>query len=95
MKQYTKSSKYIDSDYEAIKETAEQVVGAEIMPYKVAEKLYNYVVQKLEYDYEKLAQINSEKFGGTNKASDILNIDMDKSRGLLIVSFRDDSDRKN
>jgi PKD repeat protein len=75
LKQYTKSSKYIDSDNEAIKETVKQVVGAETMPYKVAEKLYNYVVQKLEYDYEKLAQINSGKFGETNKASEILNLD--------------------
>lgn len=75
LKQYTKSSKYIDSDNEAIKETVKQVVGAETMPYKVAEKLYNYVVQKLEYDYEKLAQRNSGKSGETNKASEILNLD--------------------
>ncbi|MFH0875097.1 MAG: transglutaminase-like domain-containing protein, partial [archaeon] len=45
------------------------------IPYKVAEKLYNYVVQKLEYDNEKLAQRNSGKFGETNKASEILNLD--------------------
>jgi len=75
LKQYTKSSKYIDSDNEAIKETVEQVVGAETMPYKVAEKLYNYVVQKLEYDYGKLAQRSSGKFGESNKASEILNLD--------------------
>jgi len=74
LKQYTKSSKYIDSDNEAIKETVKQVVGAETIPYKVAEKLYNYVVQKLEYDYEKLAQRNSGKSGETNKASEILNL---------------------
>jgi len=75
LKQYTKSSKYIDSDNEAIKETVNQVVGTETIPYKVAEKLYDYVAQKLEYDYEKFAQINSGKFPGPNKASEILNLD--------------------
>jgi hypothetical protein len=75
LKQYTKSSKYIDSDKEAIKETVKQVVGAETIPYKVAEKLYNYVVQKLEYDNEKYAQHLSGKFGERNKASEILNLD--------------------
>jgi len=75
LKQYTESSKYIDSDNEAIKETVEQIVGVETIPYKIAENLYNYVVQKMEYDNEKLAQINSGNFGETNKASEILNLD--------------------
>jgi hypothetical protein len=74
LKKYTKSSKYIDNDSEAIKETVKQIVGPETVPYKVAEKLYDYVIQKLEYDNEKLAQINSGKFGGPNKASEILNM---------------------
>lgn len=74
LKKYTKSSKYIDSDNETIKETVKQIVGPETIPYKVAEKLYNYVAQKLEYDNEKLAQINSGKFGEPNRASEILNM---------------------
>jgi len=75
LKQYTKSNKYIDSDNEAIKETVKQVAGTETIPCKVAEKLYNYVVQKLEYDNEKYGQRHLGKSGGTNKASDILNLD--------------------
>ncbi|MHB1275053.1 MAG: transglutaminase domain-containing protein [Candidatus Humimicrobiaceae bacterium] len=71
LKQYTKSNKYIDSDNEAIIETVKQVVGTETVPYVIAEKLYNYVKNKLEYDYEKLAQ----KTRKTNKASEILNLD--------------------
>ncbi|MHB1253913.1 MAG: transglutaminase domain-containing protein [Candidatus Humimicrobiaceae bacterium] len=71
LKQYTKSNKYIDSSNKAIIETVKQVVGTETVPYVIAEKLYNYVKNKLEYDYEKLAQ----KTRKTNKASEILNLD--------------------
>ncbi|MHB9129354.1 MAG: transglutaminase-like domain-containing protein, partial [Candidatus Humimicrobiaceae bacterium] len=38
---------------------------------KFAEKLYNFVKNKLEYDYEKFAQ----KSNKTLKASEILNLD--------------------
>ena len=71
LKQYTKSDKYIDSNNEAIIETVKQVVGTETVPYKIAEKLYSFVKNKLEYDYEKLAQ----KSRKTNKASELLNLD--------------------
>ncbi|MCL6088036.1 MAG: PKD domain-containing protein [Actinobacteria bacterium] len=71
LKQYTKSDKYIDSNNEAIIETVKQVVGTETVPYKIAEKLYSFVKNKLEYDYEKFAQ----KSRKTNKASELLNLD--------------------
>ena len=73
LKQYTKSDKYIDSNNKAIIETAKQVVGTETVPYVIAEKLYNFVINKLEYDYEKYAQKSGSR--KTNKASEILNLD--------------------
>jgi transglutaminase/protease-like cytokinesis protein 3 len=73
LKQYTKSDKYIDSSNKAIMETVNQVVGTETVPYVIAEKLYNYVKNKLEYDYEKFAQKSGDR--KTNKASEILNLD--------------------
>jgi len=73
LKQYTKSDKYIDSNNKAIIETAKQVVGTETVPYVIAEKLYNFVINKLEYDYEKYEQESGSR--KTNKASEILNLD--------------------
>ncbi len=73
LKQYTKSDKYIDSSNKAIIETAKQVVGTETVPYIIAEKLYNFVINKLEYDYEKYEQKSGSR--KTNKASEILSLD--------------------
>ena len=56
---YTKSEKYIDSDSPAIIEAATSIVGDETNPYKIAEKLYNFVTGKLDYDYERLEEIGT------------------------------------
>lgn len=68
---YTKSEKYIDSDSPAIIEAATSIVGDETNPYKIAEKLYNFVTGKLDYDYEKIEELYFE----TVNASEILKKD--------------------
>lgn len=42
------------------------------MPYVIAEKLYNFVKNKVEYDYEKFAQKSGNR--KTNKPSELLNL---------------------
>ncbi len=51
---YTKSEYYINSNSYQIKSTVENVVGQETNPVIIAEKLYNYVANRMVYDEEKL-----------------------------------------
>lgn len=67
---YLKSQKLIDSDSEAIKDTVKEVVGSEEDPYKIAEKLYNFVADNFEYDYVRMAEENPKDY----KASELLEI---------------------
>jgi len=70
MELYTKSEKYIDSESPVVIEAAASVVGDETDPYKIAEKLNNFIISKLEYDYERMEEKYSEKMN----ASEILKI---------------------
>jgi hypothetical protein len=72
LKQYTKSEKYIDSDSGKIIDAAMTITAGEENPYKKAELLYNFVTDKLDYDYEKFKKKNYE----ISDASEILNWDM-------------------
>jgi len=67
---YLKSQKLIDSDSEPIKDAVEKVVGIEEEPYKIAEKLYNFVVDNFEYDYIRAAEKDRKDY----KASELLEI---------------------
>ena len=64
----TGSETYIDSDSPIIIETVNEIVGNESNPYLIAEKLYNYIADDLDYDYELAANSNRQLF----KASEIL-----------------------
>ncbi|MCJ7472156.1 MAG: PKD domain-containing protein, partial [Actinobacteria bacterium] len=67
---YLKSQNLIDSDSAPIKDAVEKVVGSEDDSYKIAEKLYNFVVDNFEYDFVRLA----EKERIDYKASELLKI---------------------
>jgi transglutaminase-like putative cysteine protease len=67
---YLKSQKLIDSDSEPIKDVVKKVVGSEDDPYKIAEKLYNFVIDNFEYDYVRFAEKKREDY----KASELLEI---------------------
>lgn len=67
---YTKSEKYIDSESPVVIEAATSAVGDETNPYKIAEKLNNFIISKLEYDYERM----EERYVETLNASEILKI---------------------
>lgn len=65
---YTESESYIDSDSPMIIEAVDEVIGSESNPYLIAEKLYNYIADNLEYDFKLAANNNRQLF----KASEIL-----------------------
>ena len=65
---YTRGEYYINSDSQQIKSVVKYVVGEEADPRKIAEKIYNFVVDKMVYDEEKLGKETS----GYLYASDIL-----------------------
>ncbi|MDZ7838550.1 MAG: transglutaminase domain-containing protein [Actinomycetota bacterium] len=52
---YTMADLYIDSDSSIIKEAAESVIGREKSPVVIMEKLYYYVIDILDYDFDRAA----------------------------------------
>jgi len=52
---YTVSEYYINSDSQQIKSAVKSVTGEETDPVKIAEKFYDFVIDKMVYDEEKLA----------------------------------------
>lgn len=70
VKEYTKSEKSIDSDSKIIKAAAADIIGQETEPMAVAEKLYNYVIDNMEYDWERYAAVERENL----LASELLDI---------------------
>ena len=52
---YTVSEYYINSDSRQVRSAVESVIGEETDPVKIAEKLYDFVIDKMVYDEEKLA----------------------------------------
>ena len=65
---YTGSGSYIDSDSPTIIEAVDEAIGSESNPYLIAEKLYSYITDNLDYDYELAADNDRQLF----KASEIL-----------------------
>jgi len=65
---YTSGEYYINSDSQIIKSTVKSIIGEEKNPRIVAEKLYNFVADRMVYDEEKL----DKKITGYSYASDIL-----------------------
>jgi hypothetical protein len=65
---YTSGEYYINSDSQQIRSTARSVAGEEKDPKKIAERLYNFVVDRMTYDEKKLDWETS----GYSYASDIL-----------------------
>jgi PKD repeat protein len=70
VREYTKSEKSINSDSEAIKNKAADIIGQETDPMIVAEKLYNYVIDNMDYDWERYAATDRKNL----KASELLDI---------------------
>jgi PKD repeat protein len=70
VREYTKSEKSINSDSEAIKNKTADIIGQETDPLIVAEKLYNFVIDNMEYDWERYAASERENL----KASELLDI---------------------
>ncbi|MCE5329829.1 hypothetical protein LLG07_05810, partial [bacterium] len=58
LKLYTSEDLFIDSDSSTIKSAAKKVAGNEKDPVKIAQKLYNFVTEKLHYDYERAKDKN-------------------------------------
>ncbi len=50
---YTSEDLYIDSASKIIIDTANSIVGRETNPYKIAEKIYDYTVKRLRYDFRR------------------------------------------
>ena len=65
---YTSGEYYINSYSQIIKSTVKSIVGEEKAPRVVAEKLYNFVADRMVYDEEKLGK----KTSSYSYASDIL-----------------------
>jgi len=65
---YTSGEYYINSDSQIIKSTVKSIIGEEKNPRIVAEKLYNFVADRMVYDEEKLVK----KTSSYSYASDIL-----------------------
>ena len=65
---YTSDEYYINSDSQIIKSTVKSIIGEEKNPRIVAEKLYNFVADRMVYDEEKLGK----KTSSYSYASDIL-----------------------
>jgi transglutaminase-like putative cysteine protease len=70
VKEYTKSEKSMNSDSEAIKNKAAEIIGQETDPLIVTEKLYNFVIDNMEYDWERYADPERKDL----KASELLDI---------------------
>jgi PKD repeat protein len=70
VKEYTKSEKSINSDSEAIKNKAADITGQETDPMVVAEKLYNFVIDNMDYDWERYVDPERKDL----KASELLDI---------------------
>ena len=70
VKEYTKSEKSINSDSEAIKNKAADIIGQETDPMIIAEKLYNFVIDNMDYDWERYAASERKDL----KASELLDI---------------------
>jgi transglutaminase-like putative cysteine protease len=68
---YTGSEDFIDSDNEKIRKKAEEITAGLTEPFQIAEALYRYVTEKMEYDYSRL----DEKDFKFLKASEILDLD--------------------
>ncbi len=68
--QYTKSEYYIDSDDIEIIKIANEITESITDPYYIAKALYEYVIEKLEYDFKRL----DEKDYRFLKASEILKL---------------------
>ena len=66
---FTKSEKYVDSNSDAIINASKTIIGSETSPIKKAELIYNFVCNKLEYDYDRMSQKNHKIYD----ASEILN----------------------
>ena len=71
IKKYTESEKFIDCDSAKIIDAANTITAGEQDPFKKAELLYDFVVKRLDYDYERM----NEKSFKISDASDILNWD--------------------
>jgi PKD repeat protein len=67
---YTQSGHYIDSDDFEIKKIANEITEGITDPYHISKALYDYVIEKLEYDFKRLDE-NDYKF---LKASEILKL---------------------
>jgi transglutaminase-like putative cysteine protease len=65
---YTKDEYYIDSNSRQIQSIVDAVAGEETVPVKIAEKLYNYVTNRMEYDEKRL----TSGAGSYSYASEIL-----------------------
>ena len=70
VKKYTKSEKYIDSDSDIIKNTSDRIIGQETDPLTVAKKLYDFVIDNMDYDWERFSNPDRKSL----KASEILDI---------------------
>jgi transglutaminase-like putative cysteine protease len=70
VKEYTKSEKSIDSDSEAIKNKAAAIIGQETDPLIAAKKLYDFVIDNMDYDWERYADPQRIDL----KASELLDI---------------------
>ncbi len=51
---YTTDDLFIDSDNPLIRKTAESIAGNETNPVEIAEKIYNFVTGKLQYDFSRV-----------------------------------------
>jgi PKD repeat protein len=70
VKQYTKSEKSINSDSDAIKSKATDIVGQETDPMIAAKKLYDFVIDNMDYDWERYTDPERKDL----KASELLDI---------------------
>ncbi|MFO7928959.1 MAG: transglutaminase-like domain-containing protein, partial [Candidatus Humimicrobiaceae bacterium] len=55
---YTMDDLYIDSGHPEIRKTATEVIGDEERPAVIMEKLYNFVINHLNYDYQRAEDRN-------------------------------------
>ncbi|MCL4377735.1 MAG: hypothetical protein M1409_05025 [Actinobacteria bacterium] len=65
LKMYTTEDLFIDSDNEVIINAAKKVAGNEKDPVIIAKKLYGFVINKLEYDYERAKDKNYSFYYGS------------------------------
>ncbi len=58
--EYTADDLFIDSDNPIINDTAKSLIKDELMPLKIAEIIYHFVVRKLHYDYPRAEERDYE-----------------------------------